>query len=274
LDGAWLAKQGGGHKFSHGAAIIIAGDVGTGGAARLSARAALRIGAGLVTICPTSGAMPEHAGTPDALMRKPVDTAEDLAALLRDDRTGALCIGPGCGIDRAAILLPTLLGSQIPAVLDADALTAYAKTPFLPLHKNCVLTPHMGEFTRLFPDLAQRLKEAAQNGPAFSKLDAVRLAARRAGAVVLLKGPDTVIADPTGLATLHSAFDIPWLATAGAGDVLAGIIAGLLARGQSAFDAARLGTALHAKVARHVGPGLIADDVPDQLPAIIKAEWT
>ncbi|RJE79747.1 NAD(P)H-hydrate dehydratase [Paracoccus sp. JM45] len=265
LDTAWLSKRDSrGHKFTHGSAVIIAGDSGKGGAARLSARAALRVGAGLVTICPTSQAMPEHTGQPDALMRKPLDNATELTDLLKDDRIGALCIGPGCGIARAAQLLPALLLSGKPAVLDADALTALAGDPSLKTHAGCILTPHMGEFTRLFPDLSSRLSEG--------NTIILPEAARRAGGVVLLKGPDTVIADPLGRVHIHSAFDIPWLATAGAGDVLSGIITGLLARGQSPFDAACMGVTLHAAAARRFGPGLIADDLPEILPAIINSK--
>lgn len=265
LDGPWLSKRHSqGHKFAHGSAVVIAGDRGKGGAARLSARAALRVGAGLVTICPASRAMPEHTGQPDALMRKPLDNAADLNALLQDDRIGAVCLGPGCGTDRAAALLPALLASRKPAVLDADALTALAATSSRSLHPDCILTPHGGEFARLFPDLAMRLSDG--------KIDVLRQAALCANAVVVLKGPDTIIADPAGQVHIHSAFDIPWLATAGAGDVLAGIITGLLARGQSPFAAASIGVTLHAKAARRFGPGLIADDLPDILPSVINSE--
>lgn len=268
-DHDWLSKRiGGGHKFSHGSAVIIAGDAGAGGAARLSARAALRVGAGLVTICPASRAMSEHAQPPDALMRKPIDMSEDMSALLQDNRIAALCIGPGCGIQRAADLLPALLSSKKPAVMDADALSAFASQCHTDLHRNCILTPHMGEFARLFPDLAEHIQQAPQNGPAYSKPEAVREAARRSDAVVLLKGPDTVIADPDGQVLIHSAFDIPWLATAGAGDVLSGIITGLLSRGLPPFTAASLGAALHAQAARRFGPGMIADDLPEELPSI------
>lgn len=270
---AWLQKrEGGSHKYSHGHALIVAGGVAKGGAARLSARAALRIGAGLVTLAPPQEALPEHTAPPDALMRCALDDAAALRDLLDDTRITAVCIGPGCGIDRAASLLPVLLASRRPAVLDADALTALAREPRLAamLHPDCVLTPHAGEFARLAPDLAARLSDRPVQGPAFSKLDAAREIAARLGAVVLLKGPDTVIASPDGRCRIHSAFDLPWLATAGSGDVLAGLIAGLLARSLPALDAAGLGTALHAAAARSFGPGLIADDLPDRLPALLR----
>jgi len=303
---SWLRKQeaGSGHKFSHGHALIVAGGPARGGAARLSARAALRIGAGLVTLAPPAEALPEHAGPPDALMRRGVDDPAALRDMLADPRVNALCIGPGCGAERAAALLPAILGAGRATVLDADALTALSRDPGLMalLHENCVLTPHAGEFGRVFPDLAERLEHprppaaggrdqasdparmarrlaelaayrealAKMRGPLYSRLDAARDAAARCGAVVLLKGPDTVIAAPDGRARIHSAFDVPWLATAGAGDVLAGIIAGLLARGLPALDAASLGTLVHARAARHVGPGLIADDLPEALPAVLR----
>ena len=271
VTGGQVAKSGG-NKFDHGSALVIAGPSGHGGAARLSARAALRIGAGLVTIGPPQEALPEHSGQPDALMRRAIDNADALRDLLVDKRLNALCIGPGCGIDRAAALLADLLPALRATVLDADALTALSRQPDLmaALHDKCVLTPHMGEFARLFPDLAERLDAPPLQGPAYSKLDATRDAAARCGAVVLLKGPDTVIARSDGEAAIHSAFDIPWLATAGAGDVLAGLITGLLAQGIRPFDAASLGALIHAKAARAFGPGLIADDLPEMIPQVLR----
>ncbi|MCF3972151.1 NAD(P)H-hydrate dehydratase [Paracoccus salsus] len=274
----WLVKRdgAGSHKFAHGHALTVAGGLGQGGAARLAARAALRIGAGLVTIGPPKSALIEHLGPPDALMRRGVDDGASLNGLLQDRRITGLCLGPGCGIDRAEALLPALLASGRACVLDADALTALAARGTEGLHDRCVLTPHAGEFARLFPDLARRLDADPDRGPAFSRVDAVRDAAARSGAVVLLKGPDTVIAEPPrddpdlpGRAVVHSAFDIPWLATAGAGDVLAGIITGLLARGLPPLEAASLGVLLHAGAARRFGPGLIADDLPDQMPDVL-----
>ncbi|MBA48397.1 MAG: bifunctional ADP-dependent NAD(P)H-hydrate dehydratase/NAD(P)H-hydrate epimerase [Paracoccus sp.] len=268
------------HKFVHGHALVLAGPAGRGGAARLTARAALRVGAGLVTIGPPEAAMGDHAGPPDALMRRCVDSADDLERMLSDARIRAVAIGPGCGVDRAGVLLPALLASRRSCMIDADAITAIAGAPAMraTLHQGCVLTPHEGEFARLFPDLADRLGALPERGPAFSRIDAAREAAARCGAIVLLKGPDTVIAappscdgaNPHGRVIIHSAFDIPWLATAGAGDVLAGIIAGLLARGLPAPEAAGWGTLLHAKAARAFGPGLIGDDLPQTLPAVLR----
>lgn len=265
-----LGKRRDGHKFSHGHALIVAGGQGQGGAARLAARAALRVGAGLVTIAPPKDAMSEHALPPDALMRRAVDTPEDLAERLKDQRINAVLLGPGCGIERAGELLPALLETCRPCVLDADALTALSlrEVTLEGVHAGCVLTPHMGEFARLFPDIAEKLMQ-----PLYSKLDAAREASDRAGCVVLLKGPDTAIAGPGGPAFIQaSVYDAaaPWLATAGSGDVLAGIITGLMARGWRAFDAARAGAALHAAAGRSFGPGLIADDLPGQIPFVLR----
>ncbi|WP_249218791.1 NAD(P)H-hydrate dehydratase [Falsirhodobacter algicola] len=260
---AAIAKTGG-HKFDYGHALVLSGAAGHGGAARMAARAALRIGAGLVTLLPPRDALPEHAARLDAIMLRGVEGAADLSALLEDPRANALCLGPGLGVARAAALLPAALGADRATVLDADALTALAQTDLAGLHPHCVLTPHPGEFRRLFPDLA--------DAP-LAKPDAVRQAAARAGCTVLLKGHDTVIADPSGRAVLaHASHDraAPWLATAGAGDVLSGMIAGLLARGLPPFDAAATAAWLHVEVARDFGPGLIAEDLPDRLPAVFR----
>lgn len=303
LCGDDIRKQGG-HKFDHGHALVVAGGAGHGGAARLTARAALRIGAGLVTIAPPQSALTEHMGQPDALMRRGIDTAQDMAAALDDNRITVAALGPGCGVQRAAALIDSILAAKRSCVLDADALTALAERGFDGLHDRCVLTPHSGEFARLFPDLADKLAGprspaglryadypafitacpdrmaedqacrialSDMRAPLYSKVGAARDAAARCGAVVLLKGPDTVVADPNGVACIHSAFDVPWLATAGSGDVLAGIITGLMARNYPAWDAARLGALIHAKAARAFGPGLIADDLPDMIPQVLRA---
>ena len=152
--------------------------------------------------------------------------------------------------------------------------TAQRKALFGQVHAACVLTPHGGEFARLFPDLAARLEAVAVGGPAYSKVDAARAAARRAGCVVLFKGADTVIAAPDGRCAINAAaYDraVPWLATAGAGDVLAGFIAGLLARGLPAFDAACTAAWLHVDCARSFGPGLIAEDLSEEVPRVLRA---
>ncbi|MEM9317882.1 MAG: NAD(P)H-hydrate dehydratase [Pseudomonadota bacterium] len=264
-----------GHKFDHGHALVLSGPMGRSGAARLAARGALRIGAGLVTVGAPGSAMLECACQLTAIMLQRIESAENLDEFLRDPRTNALCIGPGLGTERARDLVPVALATGRAAVLDADALTAYGDAPtvlFEQIHGQIVLTPHHGEFARLFPDLAQRLTDHAPDGPAFSKVDAVRAAALRAGCTILLKGPDTVIVGPDGRAAIHAARDeraVPWLATAGAGDVLAGMIAGLLARGFDPIAAAEAAAWLHVEAARSRGAGLIAEDIPEAIPAII-----
>ncbi|MBV7379247.1 NAD(P)H-hydrate dehydratase [Maritimibacter dapengensis] len=269
-----LAKSEG-HKYGYGHALVLAGGSGKGGAARLAARAALRIGAGLVTVAPTPGALQENAARLDAIMLAPVADAATLDTRLQDPRLNALCLGPGLGLERARDLVPCALSAGRATVLDADAITAFADAPqtlFKRVHDTCVLTPHMGEFARLFPDLAEHLSAPATSGPAYARLDAAADAAARAGCTVLLKGPDTVIAAPDGARAVHAAVGpraAPWLATAGSGDVLAGLITGLLARGFAPFSAACAAAWLHAEAARSFGPGLIAEDIPEQLPALL-----
>jgi len=270
-----LAKRAG-HKYDHGHALVLGGGPGRGGAARLTARAALRVGAGLVTLLCPPEALAENAARLDAVMLRPVADRTGLQRLLEDRRFNALGLGPGLGLDRACDLVPAVLASGRAALLDADALTAFADAPGAlldALHPRAVLTPHGGEFARLFPDLAQRLEAPAETGPAFSRLDAARLAAERAGCVVLLKGPDTVIAAPGGEARIAAAVGeaaAPWLATAGSGDVLSGMITGLLARGFAPLEAAAAGAWLHAEAARDFGPGLIAEDLPERIPAVLR----
>ncbi len=268
-----------GHKYSHGHALILSGASAHGGAARLAARGALRIGAGLVTVgCPPD-ALAENAARLDAVMVRAVADGAALAAVLQDARINALCLGPGLGAERARALVSVALGSgEQPraTVLDADALTTFARDPealFAMLHERCVLTPHGGEFARLFPDIAERLAAVPTKGPAYSKVDATREAAARAGCVVLFKGPDTVIASPDGGCSINSAAyerAAPWLATAGSGDVLAGFITGLLARGFAPKQAAETAAWLHVECARSFGPGLIAEDLPDELPKVFR----
>ena len=276
-EAARLAK-GGAHKFGHGHALVLSGGAGRSGAARLAARAALRVGAGLVTLGAPGSAQMEIATQITALMLRRIDDGVALDTVLKDRRLNALCLGPGLGLDRARDLVPAALAetARRPTVLDADALTAFAEAPetlFSMLHPDCVLTPHGGEFARLFPDLAAPLSDTPVQGPAWSRADATRAAAARAGCVVLFKGPDTVIAAPDGRCWLHAASyasAAPWLATAGAGDVLSGLIAGLLARGFAPEDAAWSGAWLHAAAARRFGPGLIAEDLPEALPGVFR----
>ncbi len=269
-----------GHKYSHGHALILSGPPGHGGAARLAARGALRIGAGLVTVACPPEAMPENAARLDAVMLRVVADGAGLGEVLADKRINALCLGPGLGLDAQAVgFVAAALdgrGTTRPTVLDADALTILSQNAdlFTALHPNCILTPHAGEFARMFPDIAAKLDAPATKGPAYSKVDATRDAAKRAGCVVLFKGPDTAIADPSGRCSINSAhYDraAPWLATAGSGDVLAGFITGLLARGFAPMQAAETAAWLHVECARSFGPGLIAEDLPEELPKVFRA---
>jgi hydroxyethylthiazole kinase-like uncharacterized protein yjeF len=272
------------HKYEHGHALILAGEAGRSGAARLAARGALRIGAGLVTLGVPGSAQMEVAAQVTALMLRRAGTPDEVIAVLEDGRINAVCLGPGLGLERARVLVEAVLSSAAreacptrATVLDADALTGFAAEPdalFALLDETCVLTPHGGEFARLFPDIDERLETPAISGPAYSPVDATREAARRAGCVVLLKGENTVIAHPDGRCSIHSAQGeraAPWLATAGAGDVLAGFIAGLLARGLGPMEAAETAAWLHVECARSFGPGLIAEDLPEELPKVLRA---
>ena len=287
---AFHLRKGSGHKYSHGHALVLSGGVGRGGAARMAARGALRIGAGLVTVgCPPA-ALQENASALNAVMLRAFVEAGELAAFVPERKVNAVCIGPGFGHgERLRSFVATAVGggdggveprateeNRLAVVLDADALSEFANNPqalFALLHDRCVLTPHQGEFGRLFPDLLEKLTAPATKGPAYSKVDATREAAARAGCVVLFKGQDTVIADPSGRCAISSAAyerAAPWLATAGTGDVLAGFITGLLARGFGGFEAAEAAAWLHVECALHFGPGLIAEDLPEQLPAVFR----
>jgi hydroxyethylthiazole kinase-like uncharacterized protein yjeF len=265
------------HKYHQGHAIVVSGGPGRGGAARLAARGALRIGAGLVTLAVVREALTETSARVDAIMIREADDASAFRTLLADDRVNSVCIGPGLGLDdRAVSLVEAVLDSKKKAVLDADALTLVGKQKSLRamLHGGVVLTPHSGEFARLLPQTDKKLKSTAKAGPAYSKVDAAREAASDLGCIVLLKGPDTVVAHPAGLCSINSAHyerAAPWLATAGSGDVLAGFITGLLARGFAPMEAAETGAWLHVECARAFGPGLIAEDLPEQLPSVFRA---
>ena len=263
--------SGNSHKFSHGHALILSGPPAHTGAARLAARGALRVGAGLVTLGAPQAAIAECAAQLTAIMLSPIEDGVALTATLQDPRINALCLGPALGKDeRAQGLIKAALTSGRKLVLDADALSEQ----FIGhSHKNVVLTPHAGEFKRMFPDIMAKLEAPALTGPAYSKVDATREAAARAGCTVLFKGADTVIADETGRAAINSAHyerAAPWLATAGSGDVLAGFITGLLARGFAPMQAAETAAWLHVECALKFGPGLIAEDLPEQLPAVFK----
>ncbi len=258
LDGyPWPAITG--HKYSRGHAIVIGGGTGTSGAARMAARAALRIGAGLVTVACPSDALATYAAHQSAVMNSAVDSAEGLAEMFADERKNAALIGPGCGVtDHTWAMTLELLATERACVLDADSLTVFKTDKqqlFSAINSPCVLTPHEGEFAGLFD---------AEGG----RLERTRRAAQEAGAVVLLKGGDTVIAAPDGRVAINTNAPAE-LATAGAGDVLAGLILGLLAQGMAAFEAACAASWIHGEAAARFGPGLIAEDLAENLPGVL-----
>jgi ADP-dependent NAD(P)H-hydrate dehydratase / NAD(P)H-hydrate epimerase len=272
-----LGKPDGANKYHHGHALVLSGPSGHGGAARLAARGALRIGAGLVSVACPPDALAEHAAQLNAIMVRGFDGAAGLAEILSDDRISSITLGPGLGLSEATkALVEVSLKSGKKCVLDADALSIYRNNEeelFALLHDDVVLTPHGGEFARLFPDIAGKLAAPAIKGPAYSKVDATREAAKRAGCVVLFKGADTVIAAPDGRCSINSAHyerAAPWLATAGSGDVLAGFIGGLMARGFTPMQAAQAAAWMHVECARSFGPGLIAEDLPEELPKVFR----
>jgi hydroxyethylthiazole kinase-like uncharacterized protein yjeF len=260
----------GGHKYSRGHAVVVSGGLSTTGAARLAARGALRAGAGLVTIASPREALSVNAAASLAVMVRPVDGAAEMATFLADKRHNAVVLGPGGGVGPAMReQAVAALASAAAVVLDADALTSLAddlaglvamiaRRPERP----AVLTPHEGEFARLF-------KVINEDHNVHAKLEKARLAARSSGAIVLLKGADTVVAAPDGRASIADNAP-PTLATAGSGDVLAGFIAGLLAQGMPGFEAASAAVWLHGEAANAFGPGLIAEDLPDALPGVYR----
>jgi hydroxyethylthiazole kinase-like uncharacterized protein yjeF len=259
-----------GHKYSRGHAVVVSGGLPTTGAGRLAARGALRAGSGLVTLASPRAALTVNAEATLAIMVRPVDGAAELATFLADKRHNAVVLGPGGGVGEALReQTGAALASGAAVVLDADALSSFAQEPGALTDmiskspkRGVVLTPHEGEFSRLF-------KAIHEDSNLHSKLEKTRLAARTSGAVVLLKGADTVVAAPDGRATIADNAP-PTLATAGAGDVLAGMIAGLLAPGMPAFEAASAAVWLHGEAANQFGPGLIAEDLPEALPAVYR----
>jgi len=255
----------GGHKYTRGHAVVVSGGKVQTGAARLAARGALRAGAGLVTVASPPDAVAVNAAHLTAIMLSEVDGAAALAAMLSDTRKNAVLIGPGAGVHPTTrALTMAALRSEACVVLDADALTACADDAaacWQAIHRPTILTPHEGEFKRLFPDLAD---------PADGKPARARAAAKRSGAVVVLKGPDTVIACPHGRIAINANAP-PTLATAGSGDVLAGFILAQLAQAVPAFEAACIGVWLHGAAATRFGPGLIAEDLAEMLPDVFKA---
>ena len=256
------------HKYTRGHALVVGGGRMTG-AGRLAARAALRVGAGLVTVAAPQAALPVYAQAAASLLLAPLDGDGDFAALLLDPRVNAVLLGPGngTGVPTRLRTVAALTAGKA-CVLDADALTSFADDPahlFRAVRRadgRAILTPHEGEFARLFPDLAQ--------AHAHDKLARAREAAAASGAVIVLKGYDTVVAAPDGRAVINANAP-PSLATAGAGDVLAGLATGLVAQGMTLFDAACAAVWLHGDAGARLGPGLIADDVVEALPGALRA---
>jgi len=242
------------HKYHRGHGVIIGGQQMTG-AARLAAVCARRIGAGLITIAAQGAACMIYRQTePGNLVCN-----DDLDDLLNDPRKNAVLVGPGLGIGQGRrAMVAGLMQTDKHLVLDADALSMLADHAWAKRQAETILTPHEGEFARLFPDLSG------------SKLERARQAAQISQATVLLKGPDTIIAAPDGRCAINAS-GTPWLATAGSGDSLSGICLGLLAQGLSGFNAACLGAWLHGKCAELVGPGLISEDISHVLPEVLKS---
>jgi hydroxyethylthiazole kinase-like uncharacterized protein yjeF len=250
---------------------VVSGGAVTTGAARLAARAALRAGAGLVTIVSPREALAIHAAANTAVMVRPVDGAGELTTFLSDRRLNAVALGPGGGVgpQMREQVLAALAGPRA-VVLDADALTSFAGDDAAALFAAIarreglptVLTPHAGEFARLFNTPVHNVEQS-------SKLERARAAAKTSSATLLLKGADTVVAHPDGRATINANAP-PWLATAGSGDVLAGFVAGLLAQGMPAFEAAAAAVWLHGAAANETGMGTIAEDLCETLPAVYR----
>jgi hydroxyethylthiazole kinase-like uncharacterized protein yjeF len=249
------------YKHSRGRLIVVSGEAWSTGAARLAARGALRIGAGLVTLFSPADALMTNAAHLEAVMLRPFETDLDLETAASN--VEAVVIGPAAGITEVTLSnVLALARTGAALVLDADALSVFRDDPlelFSVLDRDDVLTPHAGEFARIFPGVLERAPE---------RVSAVRAAAAEAQAVVLLKGPDTVIAAPDGRAAVNLNGSA-WLATAGSGDVLAGFIGGLVAQGMESFEAACAAVWIHAACAEEFGPGLISEDLPDLAPAVL-----
>jgi hydroxyethylthiazole kinase-like uncharacterized protein yjeF len=242
--------------------VVVSGEAWSTGAARLAARGALRMGAGLVTVLSPPEALAINAAHLEAVMLRGFETDLELEQAARD--VDAAVIGPAAGVGEPTLLnVLALARTGAALVLDADAITVFREDPeelFSLLDRDDVLTPHPGEFERLFPGLLTAAPE---------RITAARRAAEKAGAVVLLKGSDTVIAAPDGRCAINGNGS-PWLATAGSGDVLAGFIGGLVAQGMESFEAACAGAWIHAEAAELHGPGLVSEDLPGLAPAVLR----
>lgn len=250
------------HKHSRGRMIVVSGEAWSTGAARLAARSGLRAGAGLVTLLSPPESLRSNAAHLEAVMLAPFDSEVELEAAAA--HVDAAVIGPAAGVSEETLVnVLALARTGAALVIDADALTVFrddAAELFAVLDRDDVMTPHPGEFDRIFPGLLAKSPE---------RITATREAARRAGGVVVLKGPDTVIAAPDGRAAVNLNGS-PWLATAGSGDVLAGLIGGLIAQGMESFEAACAAVWIHAEAAAGFGPGLTSEDLPNLVPPILK----
>ena len=261
----WLSKfpwpTAASHKHSRGRMIVVSGNAWSTGAARLAARAGLRIGAGLVTLLSSPEALAVNGAHLEAVMLQPFETEAELEAAASS--VDVAVIGPAAGVDEATVSnLFALARTGAALVVDADALTVFrhdVSELLSVLDRDDVLTPHQGEFERLFPGLLR-------NSP--DRTAATLEASKRAGSIVLLKGNDTVIAAPDGRCVVNRAGSV-WLATAGTGDVLAGLIAGLIAQGMDSFDAACAAVWIHSDAAELHGPGLISEDLPGLVPLVL-----
>ncbi|MDX5592695.1 NAD(P)H-hydrate dehydratase [Pseudovibrio sp. SPO723] len=254
-----------GHKYNRGHLVVYSGDEFHTGAARLAALAGQRVGAGLTTVLAPTPAARIHAMHLSSVMVRPSDNPKQFEDHLGDIRLNAVVIGPAAGVGevtRKAVHFSITRDRHV--VLDADALTAFAGDSeglaglIKGAHGQQVLTPHEGEFARLFPDISA--------DRSLSKIEKARVAAEQSGAIVVLKGADTVVAAPDGRAAVNTN-GTPWLATGGSGDVLAGIIGGLLAQGVSGFEAAAMGVWLHGRAAELCGPMLVPEELISKLPA-------
>lgn len=248
------------HKHSRGRLGVVSGGPLNTGAARLAARAGLRVGAGLVKVLSPPEAAPVVAGALEAVMVEAFTSPEGLEALA--EALDCVLIGPAAGLNEATVQnLAALAQTGAVLVVDADALTIFKGRGldlFAGLDRDDVLTPHEGEFERVFPGLLTQGREAA-----------ALEAAAQAGCHIVLKGAETVIAAPDGRSRVN-ANGSPWLATAGSGDVLAGLIGGLVAQGMESFDAASGAVWMHGAAAEAFGPGLIAEDLPDLIPGVLR----
>jgi hydroxyethylthiazole kinase-like uncharacterized protein yjeF len=258
----WLKAEH--NKYDRGHVVILGGEWHSTGATKLAAYAALRAGAGLVSVACDARSLPLYAASFQAVMTKWTETSADFIKLIGDPRIAAILIGPAAGVtDHTRISVIEALAARKALVLDADALSVFSETPemlFASTHASCIFTPHEGEFARLFGKHVNKQDDRASR---------VLQAARLSGAVIILKGAETLIAAPDGRIIVNT--NAPaLLATAGSGDVLAGICTGLLAQGMPPFESACAGVWLHSEAARHFGAGLIAEDIADQLPRILQ----